>query len=587
MSFGAMAPWQAVLLLLGAAAAATVLFRLKVRPPRVSVPSLLLWRRVFDQARALTWWERVRRAVSLAATVCIAIALALAVTRPGPGVIAGTRGRTLIVLDSSWSMQARTSGGETRWARAVRQARALAAAAAGDEVALATTGDGLVEAPTSDLALIETAIDRLTPSSGDGSAWPRVADADVVHFITDGAVARAIDSSVVIHSVFEPAPNVAITAFGARPAAAGAASGEAYLHVANFAESAQQVRVSLTRGTAVLADQTVELAAGEAVSQVVPLGPEGSARLLAKVSTPSDALPIDDEAVAWIRGSAPVTAVVVSEDPGALRALLERDATVRATFVRPADYRPGSEDIAIFDRWVPAELPGRPALFIAPPAAPWLGKVGSEEVAPSWSLVGAHPVLGGVDPLTVDVKRARSLAQDGLVAVAQSDRGTPLVAVADAPDRRFVVLSFALAESNLASAPAFPILMGNTIEWLAQPYYGVLRRPGPIELPASTQRLIAPDGSSVPLTRAGDRAVGRLGQPGLYLVEAGGSRGVVGVNVSDPDVSNLARTNLPEAVAARGVGAGGAGWPWWMWAVGVAFALAAAEWWTWQRRITV
>ena len=69
-----MAAWQALLLVAAAGAAAVWLFRLKIRPPRVSVPSLLLWRRVFDQARELTWWERVRRAVSLAATVALAIA---------------------------------------------------------------------------------------------------------------------------------------------------------------------------------------------------------------------------------------------------------------------------------------------------------------------------------------------------------------------------------------------------------------------------------------------------------------------------------------------------------------------------------
>ena len=41
------------------------------------VPSLVLWQRVLDQARHLTWWERVRRAVSLAATILIAVALAI------------------------------------------------------------------------------------------------------------------------------------------------------------------------------------------------------------------------------------------------------------------------------------------------------------------------------------------------------------------------------------------------------------------------------------------------------------------------------------------------------------------------------
>ena len=97
MSFGAMAAWQALLLIAAAAAAAAFIFRIKLRPPRVQVPTLLLWRRVFDRARELTWWERVRRAVSLAAAVLIALALALAVTRPGPRRGPSSEGRTLSV----------------------------------------------------------------------------------------------------------------------------------------------------------------------------------------------------------------------------------------------------------------------------------------------------------------------------------------------------------------------------------------------------------------------------------------------------------------------------------------------------------
>src|SRR5262245_11395566 len=154
-----MAGWQALLLIGGAAAAAAWLFFVKVRPPRIDVPSLLLWRRVLDHARELTWWERVRKAVSLVATVLVAFALALALTRPGPSVTGASGsgasvGRVLIVLDSSWSMAARSSRGGTRWSRALADAHAIAAASSGGEVALATTADGLIEAPTTDLALI-------------------------------------------------------------------------------------------------------------------------------------------------------------------------------------------------------------------------------------------------------------------------------------------------------------------------------------------------------------------------------------------------------------------------------------------------
>ncbi|HEX5069571.1 MAG TPA: VWA domain-containing protein [Vicinamibacterales bacterium] len=585
MSFGAMAAWQALLLIAAAAAAAVAIFRMKLRPPRVQVPSLLLWRRVFDHARELTWWEKVRRAVSLVATALIAVLLALAVTRPGPRRGQASEGRVLIVLDSSWSMAARTKSGETRWQRAVRQARSLAASAAGD-VALATTADGLVEGPTSDTALLETAIDRLRPSGGDSAAWPRVPGTDRVYFITDGAVARALDPGVIVQSVFEAAGNAAIVAFGARPSLGGGGTGEAYVQVANYAPVGRAVRLIVSRGQAVLSDQRADMAAGEAVSAVVPLAATGSARLVARIETEDDALAEDNEAVAWIEGVDAVNVSVVSENPSTIGALLQQDPSLQVVFVKPAEYKPATGGIVIFDRWLPPQTPTQPALCIAPPASVWLGEPGANEPGARWIAGGTHPVIAGVDPLTIDVKRVRGYSGPDLTTLAASEKGTPLISVMDRPDRRVVVWSFSPADSNLASAPAFPVLFGNTIEWLARPSFGVLRHAGPVELPASTARLVSPDGLPVPVVKSGDRAVARLTSPGLYLVEAGGARGVIGVNVGDPDVSNLSRSSLTSTATAH-VAAGGAGWPYWMWAVGVGLVLAATEWWTWQRRVTV
>ena len=133
MSFGTIGMWAGWVLAAGAMAAAAALFFMKVRPPRVTVASLLLWRRVLDDPRERTLWERIRRAVSLAVTVLVALALALAALRLEPD--AGGRGtagnRVHIVLDTSWSMLAATSTGETRWERGVSRARQIAASAGG------------------------------------------------------------------------------------------------------------------------------------------------------------------------------------------------------------------------------------------------------------------------------------------------------------------------------------------------------------------------------------------------------------------------------------------------------------------------
>jgi hypothetical protein len=589
MSFSVMAWWQALLLLAAAAAAAVWLFRMKIRPPRVGVPTLFLWRRVLDEKREMTWWERVRWAVSLAATVLIAVALALAVTRPGPRRSAdASRGRRLIVLDSSWSMLARTESGGTRWDRAVRLAHRLAAASGGADVALATTADGLVEGPSADTALIETAIDRVRPSGGESAPWPVVAGVDAVHFITDGAVARSLDTGVTIHSVFEAAPNVAVTAFDARPAAAGAKAPEAFVAIANYAPAAQKVRLTITRDSTMIAERTVDLGPGEAGYQAFPIASGKGGRLLARVSAPQNALDVDDEASAWLPGGEPIAVTIVADEPAAALARLLKDAPwVTPTFVTPAQYRQGRADVFIFDRWAPPAPPNRPALLLAPPPVSWLGTAGADEKAPHWIQPGNHPVLDGVDPLTLDIKRARGLQAPGLTVVAQSEKGTPLVLVADAVDRRLIALSFAVADSNLAFAHAFPVLIGNALEWLAQPSFGPSRRPGRVTLPGSTLRVTDHSGNTMPLVRAGGFAVATLGTPGLHLVEAGGARGVVAVNVGDPEVSNLGRSSLAGKGQPSDAASSGGGRPWWTFAVIGAFLLASIEWWTWQRRVTV
>ena len=580
-----MAAWQAWIFIGAAVAAAVWVFRRKVQPPPIVVPSLTIWRQVLDRPRPRAWWERVRRAVSLVLTAVIAGALAMAIARPAPRVGGSAAGRLLIVLDSSWSMGARTAAGGTRWQRAIAEARALAESSGRDDVALATTADGLIEGPTLDTALVETALGRLSPSGGEGTAWPRIEGVASTHFFTDGAVARVLDPAVVIHSVFEPAQNVAITAFVARPATSANAGAEVYLEVSNFAPVGQRVHVTVTRETTLLLDRSVDIGAGGALREVLPLDANGGARLGARVSAPANALAVDDSAVAWLATADPVTVAVVSDEPDAFARLLRHDPSVTATFVRPADYKPVTADVIVFDRWLPPDPPAHPALYIEPPAAAWLGRAGVEETAPRWTASSSHAVLDGVDPFTLEIGHVRSYQAAAVTPIAVSEKGTPVVSILDSPQARAVILGFGPADSNLASAPAFPVLVGNALEWLAHPASGEPRTPGPMELSSSTARVTGPNGALVPVVRSGDRALVDLREPGLYLIDAGGSKRVVGVNVGRPDIANVMRTTLTNSDPARS--GGFAGRPWWMFGVMAAFVLLILEWVTWQRRVTV
>jgi hypothetical protein len=192
----------------------------------------------------------------------------------------------------------------------------------------------------------------------------------------------------------------------------------------------------------------------------------------------------------------------------------------------------------------------------------------------------------GVDSFTLAIDHARPYKSDALAPVATSVRGTPLISVSvPTAAARFVVVAFGPLDSNLASAPAFPVLAGNALAWLAGSREAGARRPGLASFNDAVTRVTGPDGAVVPLTRLPGESIGVLRSPGLYVVEEGRSRATFAVNVADPDVSNLRRTSAGATSAAAG-NAGGPR-PWWLYCAVGAFAAILLEWWTWLRRITV
>jgi hypothetical protein len=578
-------PWLAWLLIVSAAAIAVAVFVIRPRPRRHVVSSLAIWNHVLDEASGRSFWDRVRWAVSLALTTLIAVAMAAALAKPAPRTDARSSDRALLILDSSWSMRAHTPSGATRWERAIADARALADASTAREIVIATTAEGVVEGPTADLALVHSALNRLAPSGGPDGSWPSIAGAASVHFFTDGARARAPAQDVTVHSVFAPAPNVALTAFGVEPAAAGGSGAEVFLAVANFAPNGQTVHLTVTRGAGILFDRSISIRAGESHREVIAVPLAGDARFRAHITAPDNALDIDDDAVAWLWAAQPLRVAVVGVT-GVVPALLAQDTTVRVSTVDPADYADANADVWIFDRWLPPAAPTRPALMIDPPASPWLGPRGAAETQPIWPRGTTHQILDGVDTAIVRVRRARAVTRPSLQTIAVSEGHTPLVSIEDSAAGRYVVLGFSIEDPNFASTPAFPILVGNAIDWLGRPERGVHRQPGPVNLPAATRRVIAPSGQSLPLVTFDDRVTTTLPAPGLYLAEVMGGQSVVSVGLGDPVRSNLRASTVAADRAVRQASRAG-GRPWWIYAASVALILAALEWVTWRRQVTV
>ncbi len=585
MTFLTLPGWAAWSLLAAAVAAAVGAFLIPPRRPTQPVASLQLWRAALDDPARPSLWSRIRRAVSLVITAAIAAATAIALLNPVVHSSTSSQGRLLIVLDSSWSMGARTQDGRTRWAIALERARVLLAAAEGRDIAVATTAEGIVAGPTRDVTRLMRTVDLMTPSGGPDGAWPHVTGAGDVHFLTDGATSRPIPHGVLVDSVFVPAPNVAVTAFDVQPLAESLDRSEAYLSVANYAAATQMVRMTVTRGADVLMTQSVSIGAGETFRHTLPVASAGDARFRVHVSATQDALEVDDDAVAWLWAAQPIRVGVVGKD-SVLPGLLAHDAGLRVFAVDPAGYAAATADVWIFDRWLPAVAPSVAALLIEPPTSSWAGTVTRQETNPEWQATSAHQILEGIDTEFLRLQKAVALDRAGLRAVAVSRAGTPLVSLEDSAAGRYVVIGFSTLDSNIASLSAFPVLIANAIDWLGRPERGVRQPMGPVALPAATGSVTSPTGASIPLSRSGDFVTATLTAPGLYRIDTHGASRVMVVGLDDPRRSNLQISNLaPAASGARGISARTL--PWWTIAAWTALALVAIEWLTWLRRVTV
>src|SRR2546430_1411313 len=109
MRFLGLTSIQAALLALVTAGTIIALYFLKLRYRRVAVPSSILWQRVLDEKVAYSLREKLRRIISIALAVTIGLLIALSIARPEIESLTGRAHRIVIVLDTSPSMNARTT----------------------------------------------------------------------------------------------------------------------------------------------------------------------------------------------------------------------------------------------------------------------------------------------------------------------------------------------------------------------------------------------------------------------------------------------------------------------------------------------
>jgi hypothetical protein len=595
----------ALLLLAGVAAAVVLLYLLKPSPCRLSIPSALIWQRVLKQRKRRP--ERLRWWLSLLLALTIALSVAAALTRPEMAATSGAASDVVLVIDTFPTLGALRSDGRTRLAAALAQAEQIVAEHAAASRFLVTDtmqqiGVGAFEPAATALARL-----RAVQPATAGTPWfPQVLlpDADgragahrhQLWFLTDGVSALEVPAGTRPVSAFEAADNVGITAFEVRAQPADARRHEAYLEVANASAGAKEVQVRVAGVGAPAVARQLDLAGGASANVVVDVSAFGQGPLRASVRADGDALPLDDVAYAYLPGKGRVRVGLVTAGNADLARTLRLLPRLAVEVIPPAALRGASRfDALVLDRFVPREPPPVPALLIGPRNAAWLAH-GNREVTQtrlaSWD--ASHPLLSGVSLRDVQVERATLVKPGGgeraasLAAVAQGPGGEPLIQAAR-EGRRLALVNFALEDSNFPLQASFPAFLSNAIDWLTREPRALAGRVGQVSVPAAHARVLDLDGHEVATRAAPGATLFDAAGPGLYTALAGDERMRVAVNVFDPQITAINHTRFAQAAApvVPSQGAPPLTTDPWILLLVLAALLLAAEWWTYNRRLTV
>ncbi len=625
-----------------------LLYLLKVRRRDALVSTLRFWQQIASENRRRTFWQKLRRPLSLLLQLLLFALLLFALARPESGAFfRGGESSTVVVLDTRARMQARDAQGRSRF----EEARAAAAgflrrASARNQVALLSSSARprvLVPLSADDGPLL-TALNHAVPDDAAGSLDEALALARELVASRPGPRRIVVISDEMPASpdtagdaewitTGSPGGNVGITQLAVRRLTTSSSDAEILLEVVNHGSTQRAGSVELALDGRVFDLRPYDLAPGQPVRDVLnapPLNrlPANSRGWITARWQPADgradALALDDVAFAVAPLPRPSRVLLVTAGNPFLERSLAADDSIRFELLAPAAYDPAlaaNFDVVILDQPgnpgadTLADLPPGNFLFVRhSPLGVNEGELDrpivseADEDEPLLRLANLREVnfLRAVR-LPFDARRGPARRGDWRIAAPLRSLDNALILAGEretAPGQRgqrFVALAFGVTDSDLPLRIAFPLLVHNAVQWLAggdATPSRTLRAGEALALragesvgrePATT----VPGGSaSAPAERV--EAVFAPARNGFYLRrDAAGSESWIAVNTFDDATSDLSRqattadrlAGPAEAVASYRVGFF-RGWPPWVYLAGAALFLSALEWMLYHRRRT-
>ncbi len=370
---------------LAALAAPIILFYfLKLRRPRAEVPSLALWRRVVNDQRVNSPFQKFRRNLLLLLQLLLLAALTFAAMQPFLNAGGGQAEYRVLLIDTSASMAATDADGVSRLDLARERAREIVdSLRPGQQVAVVAFDRNArtLQEFTDNPNLLRPALDRLESKDvksdlGDAlrlaGALTRTAPTDAIEeaiLLTDGNVPSSEDVDLAFDVNYQrlPAaePNAGVVALNARRSGIGRAADAGWDLFVKLSASAPMEAVVEVYGEGgpdagpPLQTESVGFTRENPTPRLVFGVPADGPRAVTVrvVAEDGDSLPADDAAGLILPAPRPLT-VFCPESQGLFRKALALNAGAVRLFPTDDDEGPRSVDLAIHDQ---AESPDDPA----------------------------------------------------------------------------------------------------------------------------------------------------------------------------------------------------------------------------------
>jgi len=601
MRFLALTGLQGALLAAVTTAVIVALYFLKHRRRQVIISSTQLWKRVLENRIENSLFEKLRRYLSILLAVTTGLLIAMSIARPEMEWLTGKSRRTVIVLDTSPTMQARMNDGKTRWQHAVDAANVLVSAGTGSTKFRIADTSGQFDSPfTDNRAELRRLIERMHPviaptrfpeidktTTPDGSGESAKVEDTSLTFITDGVSSVGVPASATVISVFESAPNAGITAFEVRSMPTAPLAYEAFLEARNSGKEVRSVEITISGAGQQRIVKSVRIEGGQSHKEALDLSKFDGGGIRAALRSDGDAFSQDDIAYAYLPVKRRTKVLLVTNGNKFLENALKLDRLVELSTIAPNAFKDGKDfDALVFDRFVPPEQPSRPSLIIGALKAPWLRQPAGYVAHPRFeSWMENHPVMQHVSLYDVTVESAARIDTTSLSVLAASASDAPLIVASESP--RWIELTFDLQASDFPYHAGFPIFLDNAIAWFGRERLALRRAPGIVEIPLSGAEVRTTDGSPVPTQESVSGTIFEAPEPGLYVASSGDVRQYVAVNFANREFSDINNSRVRENGPAQAAGIPFFRHELWFYMLCGALLLIGAEWFTYHRRITL